>query len=462
MDPFEFVVIGAGAAGEAAAYKALAQGKSVAVVERELFGGSCPFWACVPSKALLHSASAHRNGNYSWARASDRRDYMINREKRDWPDDAGHVKGLEGAGAQLFRGRARIAGPGIVEVAGIAGSPAGAAALRLHAGTIVVATGSGPTRPEIEGLAETHPWTNREATSTRELPRSLVVLGGGPVGVEMSSVFARFGVKVTLVHSHDRLIEKDHPRNSQAAARILDEDGVDLRLNARAVRVRPGAGKDGGHVVDLSDDGHVEGERILHVLGRSLDLEGLGLESLGLDAAKLPRDGRLRVADNVYLVGDPAGPEAFTHVSHYQGEMAVAMALGEDVVPDYRAIPRAIFLEPELASVGVSIDEAKAAGTDAFELVADFATTARGYGVEAEFGHVAIVVDRRKQTLIGASVVAPDASAAIHEAVLAIHARTPIEVLAGMMHGFPTTPRAYGGLFAEALGELRRRTPVPA
>jgi dihydrolipoamide dehydrogenase len=332
----------------------------------------------------------------------------------------------------------------------------------LQAGTIIVATGSGPTRPDIEGLAETHPWTNREATSTRKLPRSLVVLGGGPVGVEMSSVFALFGVKVTLVHSHDRLIDKDHPRNSAAAARVLGEDGVELRLNAKAVRVQPGAGAGGAHVVDLSDGSHVEAEQILHALGRSLNLEGLGLESLGLDAAKLPRDGRLRIAENVYLVGDPAGPEAFTHVSHYEGETAVAMALGDDVQPDYRAIPRAIFIEPELASVGVSIEAARAAGTDAFELVADFAQTARGYGVEAEFGHVAIVVDRATGTLIGASIVAPDASAAIHEAVLAIQARIPIEVLTSVIHGFPTTPRAYGGLFADALVELRRRSPVPA
>jgi pyruvate/2-oxoglutarate dehydrogenase complex dihydrolipoamide dehydrogenase (E3) component len=455
MDRFDFLIIGAGAAGEAAANAALERGKTVAVVERELFGGSCSFWACIPSKALLHSAAEHGHGTYPWQRASDRRDYMINRDMRDWPDDSGHAKPLEKAGARLYRGKARIVGPGLVEVGpDETGAAARRSVGRIEAGTIVIATGSQPAMPSIEGLAETEPWTNREATSTRKLPRSLVVLGGGPVGVEMASVFARFGVETALVHSHDRLLDKDHPRISEAAARILRDDGVELRLGTRAVRVRPRAGDRDAHLVELSDGGTVEGERIFVALGRQLQLDGLGLESLGLDPATLPRDGRLRVADGVYLIGDPAGPEMFTHVSHYQGGLAVRMALGEDVAPDYRAIPRAVFLEPELASVGMSLDQAREAGVNAFELVADFATTARGYEVEAAFGHLAIVVDRATQTIVGASVVAPDASAAIHEIVLAIHARVPVPTLASMLHGFPTTSRGFDGLYAGALKEF--------
>ena len=465
MDRFDFVIIGAGAAGEAAANAALERGKTVAVVERELFGGSCSFWACIPSKALLHAAAEHRCGTYPWQRASDRRDYMINREGRDWPDDSGHVKPLEKAGARLYRGKARILGPGLVEVAlenrGGTGASVRRSAERIEAGTIVIATGSQPTMPSIEGLAETEPWTNREATSTRKLPRSLVVLGGGPVGVEMASVFARFGVEMALVHSHDQLLDKDHPRISEAAARILRDDGVELRLGARAVRVRPRAGDHDAHVVELSDGGTVEGERIFVALGRQLQLDGLGLESLALDPATLPRDGRLRVAEGVYVIGDPAGPEMFTHVSHYQGGLAVRMALGGDVAPEYRAIPRAVFVEPELASVGMSLDQARGAGADAFEFVVDFATTARGYEVEAAFGHLAIVVDRATQTIVGASVVAPDASAAIHEVVLAIHARVPVPTLASMLHGFPTTSRAFDGLYAEALKALTGQA-VPA
>jgi pyruvate/2-oxoglutarate dehydrogenase complex dihydrolipoamide dehydrogenase (E3) component len=486
MAGFDFVVIGAGAAGEAAAYAACERGKSVAVVERELFGGSCPHWACVPSKSLLHAAAEHRYG-YTWERASARRDYMINRVGRDWPDDSGHVKGLEAAGAVTYRGVARIAGPGLVQVAMENG-----AVQRLQAGNLVIATGSSSTIPPIEGLADSHPWTNREATSARELPRSLVILGGGATGVEMASVFARFGVKTVLIHAHDRVLDRDHPRVGEAAGRILREDGVELRLGVRALRVRPGSGSGGATlpapaarqgsaarpaarpvtaaaapagggtwVVELTDGTAVEGERILLALGRTFGLENLGLESLGLDLRALPRDGRLRIADGVYLIGDPAGPELFTHLGHYQGGVAVRMALGEAVVPDYRAIPRAVYVEPELASVGLSLEAARAAGADAFELVSDFATTTRGYSVEADFGHLAIVVDRASQTLLGASIAAPDASAAIHEVVLAIQARVPITTLAATLHAFPSTSRAFNGLFADALKELSGRA-VPA
>ncbi|HEX7492216.1 MAG TPA: NAD(P)/FAD-dependent oxidoreductase [Candidatus Limnocylindrales bacterium] len=463
MDRFDFVVIGAGAAGEAAANAALAAGRSVAVVERELFGGSCPFWACVPSKALLHAASVHVSGEYSWPRASARRDYMINREGRDWPDDSGHVRRLEDAGARIYRGEGRIAGPGVVEVSATA-EPSGAGpegVIRLSAGAIIVATGSQPSLPPLEGLAETNPWTNREATSTRELPRSLVVLGGGAVGIELSSVFARFGVETTLVHSHSQLLEKDHRRSSEAAFRILSDDGVQLRLGVRAARVRAGSGDGGAHVVELSDGGWVQGERILVAVSRAFAPVGVGLESIGLDPKSLPRDGRLCVSEGVYVIGDPAGPEAFTHVSHYQGELAVQMALGGEGAPDYRAIPRAIFLDPEIASVGLSVEGAKEAGLDAFEKVADFATTTRGYEVEAAYGHVAIVVDRGSGLLIGASAVAPDASAAIHEAVLAIQARIPVAALATMIHAFPTTSRIFGGLYTDALKELTGQA-VPA
>ena len=459
MDRFDFVVIGTGAAGESAANAALERGRTVAVVERELVGGSCSFWACVPSKALLHAASEHRRGEYSWERASARRDYMINRERRDLPDDTGHVKALEDAGARIYLGEGRIAGPGTVEIGPGPASPR-APTIRIEAGTIILATGSQPKMPAIEGLADAHPWTNREATSTRELPGSVVILGGGPMGVELGEFFALFGVATTLVHVHARLIDKDHRRVSEAAARIMRHDGVDLRLGARTLRVRAGAGEGGAHKVELSDGESVQGERIVLALGRTFGLESLGLDRIGLDAGMLKPDGRLRIADGVYLIGDPAGPEMFTHVSHYQGIVAVRMALGEEVAPDYRAIPRAVFVEPELASVGISLEAAQAAGIDAFEKGADFATSTRGYELEAEFGHLAIVVDRRTETLVGASVVAPDASAAIHEIVLAIQARITVPALASMMHGFPTTSRAFDGLYAEALKELR--TPVPA
>jgi len=448
MDRFDFVVIGAGAAGEAAANAALERGRSVAVVDCDLFGGSCAFWACMPSKSLLHAASEHSHG-YSWQRAADRRDYMINRERRDYPDDSSHVKAIESAGGKTFCGLAHIAGPGEVDVRMADGST-----VRVSGRTLIVATGSQPLVPPIEGLAEARPWTNREATSTRELPRSAVILGGGATGVEIASVFARFGVETALVHSHDRLLDKDHARSGEAAARILRDDGVELRLGARATRVRASADEGDEHQVELSTGGYVSGERIVVALGRSFGLDSIGLENVGVQPGRLKPDGRLRIADDVYLIGDPAGPELFTHVSHYQGGLAVRMALGEDVAPDYRAIPRAVFLAPEIASVGLDVDQAKASGVDALEFVADFATTARGYELEAQFGHLAIVVDQRAGVLVGASIVAPDASAAIHEPTLAIHARTPIITLASMIHAFPTTSRAFDGLYAQAVSKL--------
>ncbi len=182
-----------------------------------------------------------------------------------------------------------------------------------------MATGSQPKMPPIEGLAETQPWTNREATSTRELPRSMVVLGGGATGVELASVFARFGVETSLVHSHDRLLDKDHARSSEAAGRILKDNGVELRLGVHASRVRARAGADDAHVVELKEGGYVEGERIVVALGREFNLGSLGLENVGVDPARLRPDGRLRIADDVYLIGDPAGPELFTHVELLPG-----------------------------------------------------------------------------------------------------------------------------------------------
>jgi len=451
MDPqFDFVIIGAGPAGEAAAYLARARDASVAIVDRELFGGSCPFWACMPSKALLHAAAVHAGGgDYDWEKASARRDYMISREGTEFPSDAGHVGGLEGAGAVVVRGVGRIAGPGRVVVSHDGEEH------ELLAGDIVIAVGSQPTIPAVEGLDAITPWTNREATSTRELPASLVILGAGPTGVEMAQVFARYGVRTTLVASRPRVHPKDHPRNSAALEAILRRDGVDVRTGVRAIRVRAGAGTGGAHLVDLSDGTAVEGQEVLLAVGRTFPLADLGLETLGLDMAgrRLAVGPDLRIADGVFVAGDPAGPDMHTHVAHYQGEMAVRIALGDDVRPDYRAIPGAVYTDPEVAGVGLSLEDALAAGQDAFEEVADLATSAKGYVAEAS-GHVTIVVDRPTRTLLGAFVAGPAASEVIHEAVLAIRTRTTLDVLADTIHAFPTTARVMGGLFAQAVRTL--------
>lgn len=458
-DDFDVVVIGAGAAGEAAAHEARRLGASVAIVERELVGGSCAFWACMPSKALLHAAGIHQlGGSYSWRRASAFRDWMINREKIDWPDDTGHAGSLEDEGALVIRGTATITGPGRVQVA-----PAGGGTPRtLHGRSLVIAVGSHSTIPDLAGLEQIEPWTNRQATSTRRLPKSLLILGGGPTGVEMAQVFARYGVEVTIVHPHDRLNHRDHPANSAALARALRDDGVELRLGVRAERIEAGARRGASHVAVLSDGSRAAGHELLLAIGRTPPLSGLGLESLGvaLEDGRVTPDDALRVAPDTYVVGDPAGPEMHTHLAHYQGEIAVRIALGDDVRPDYRAIPRATYTDPETAGVGLLLDEAQQQGYDAFELTADVESSAKGYVTES-FGHATIVVDRGGRQLLGAFIAGPGASEAIHEAVVAIKAGVSLDVLADTLHAFPTTARVLGSTFVAAQRKLGD-SPIPA
>ncbi len=450
MDAFDFVIIGGGAAGEAAAYLALGRHASVAIVDRDLFGGSCPFWACLPSKTLLHAAGVHAiGGDYPWTRASARRDWMINREGIPYPSDAGHVGGLAGVGAEVVRGDARVEGPGAVRVRLAAGGER-----RLRGRFLVIAVGSHGAVPAIPGLDAVAHWSNREATSARELPRSLLVLGSGPSGVELAQVYARYGVPTTIVARH-RLNSKDHPRNSEALAMGLSRDGADVRLGAEPVAVEGGAGPDGAHLVRLSDGSIASGHEILLAVGRVAPLDGLGLETVGvtLRDGRVRPDERLRIAEDIFVAGDPAGPEMHTHLAHYEGEMVARIALGDDVRPDFRAVPRATYTDPETAGVGMTVEQAGRAGLDAFEQTADLATSAKGYVADAG-GHCTIVVDRGSRTVVGAFIAGPGASEAIHLAVLAVKTRTPLETLADTITAFPTTSRVLGGTFSAALATL--------
>ncbi len=317
------VVIGAGAAGEAAAHYARSQDASVAIIDRGLFGGSCPFWACMPSKALLHAAAVHHaGGDYPWSRASDFRDYMINREGTDAPDDSGHVRSLTDAGATVIRGTASLAGPGRVLIGD----------RELSAGAVVLAVGSVSRVPrDVPGLAEARPWTNVEGTGTRSLPKSLVIVGAGPTGVELSQVYARYGVPVTLVHPRDRVHDKEHPRSSALLGEALEREGVTLRLGCRAVAVRAGAGTDGAHIIELDHGEPVTAHQIMLAIGRDFPLDGLGLETIGVSPSngRLEPDERMRIAENVYVAGDVGGPEMHTHLGHYTGEAVARVALGD-------------------------------------------------------------------------------------------------------------------------------------
>ena len=454
VDTFDFVIIGAGPAGEAAAFKARELGASVAIVDRRWFGGSCPHIGCLPSKSLLASAARHHANpaTYDWAAASKARDYMVNRPPgAAEPDDSSHFDALVAAGVVAYRGTGTIEGHGRVVVRH------DAAAHELTATNVVVAVGSTSKRPPVDGIDAIPVWTNRDATLARELPASLLVLGGGPTGCELAQVYVRFGVPTTIVQSGPRLAPTDHPRNSEVIRATLERDGVTVRTGVRALRARAGGGREGAHVIELDDGSAVEGHAVLLAVGRAFPIDDLGLEHYEIDTSgrtPFPRDGRLRIADGLWVIGDPAGPELHTHQAHYQGELAVRMALGEPVVPDYRALPRATYTDPEASSVGLTLEGALEAGLDAFEKVADFAKSAKGYAIQATLGHVTIVVDRGTRELVGAAMACPDASAAIHECVVAIKAHLTIDVLAETIHAFPSTSRIFNGLFADARREL--------
>ena len=451
MERYDIAIVGAGPAGEAATHYARSRGASVAVIDRELFGGSCPFWACMPSKSLLHAAAVHHaGGDYPWARASDFRDYMINREATDWPSDHGHVAALEGAGATVIRGEASFAGAGRLRI-----GTDGGAAREIESDGVILAVGSVSRLPDLPGLDAIQPWTNRQGTATRALPRSLLILGGGPTGVELAQVYARYGVPVTVVHPRHHINDRDHPRSSELLADGLRRDGVTLRLGTRATRITAAAGGDGAHVAELADGSTAEGHELMLAIGRDLPLERLNLGAIGVvpENGRVAVDARLKVTDGVWAAGDVAGPELHTHLAHYSGEMAVRQALGDDVAPAFEAIPRATYTDPETAGVGLLLEQARERGIDAVELTADVGTSAKGYVTESS-GHVTIVVDRAERVLVGAFMAGPAVSEAIHECVLAIRARVTLDVLADTLHAFPTVARVTGGLFVQADREL--------
>jgi pyruvate/2-oxoglutarate dehydrogenase complex dihydrolipoamide dehydrogenase (E3) component len=283
----------------------------------------------------------------------------------------------------------------------------------------------------------------------------VVVLGGGPSGVELGQVYARYGVPVTIVHPRDRINDREHPRSSKALADALQRDGVELRLNTRATGVRAGAGRGGRHVVELSDGATAEGAALLMTIGRDIPFDRLNLDAIGLEVTdgRVAVDDQLRIAPNVYVAGDVAGPELHTHTAHYQGEIAARNALGASIKPDHSAIPRATYTDPETSSTGLLLEQARERGIDAKEYFVALSHTAKGQASEAN-GHVSIVVDRARKVLVGAFMAGPAVSETIHEAVLAVKLGTPLSVLADTIHAFPTVARAMGSLFIEAHKEL--------
>jgi pyruvate/2-oxoglutarate dehydrogenase complex dihydrolipoamide dehydrogenase (E3) component len=366
----------------------------------------------------------------------------IRNEATDTWDDAVAVERFEGKGGRFVRGTGRLDGPGRVGVDG--------RTLEARRG-VVLATGTRPAVPPLPGLDDVEFWTNREAVETKELPSSLVVLGGGAVGLELGQVFARFGAKVTIVERGERVLPPEEPEACELIAGVLAKEGIDVRMGVGARAVAHTAE---GVEVTLDDDARVRGERLLVATGRRTDLRSLGVASVGLDenASSVPVDDRLRAADRLWAIGDVTGLGPFTHIAVYQARIAAADILGEDAPPaDYHALPRVTFTDPEVGAVGLTEQRAREEGIDVRVGFAPLQKSSRGWihkvGNE---GFFKLVEDRRRRVLVGATSVGPHGGETLGLLTLAVHAEVPVEQLRWTIYAYPTFHRG----IEDALREL--------
>ncbi|MCU1691258.1 MAG: pyridine nucleotide-disulfide oxidoreductase dimerization region [Frankiales bacterium] len=450
MDSFDVVVLGAGSAGENVATSLAEAGRSVALVETLRVGGECPYVACMPSKAVLRSAEARHDAQQlvdlggassrptldddalAFRQAVQRRD-----EVAEHRDDGGAAGELEEAGVVLVRGRGRVVREGVVDVDG----------RELAYTDLVLATGSTAVVPDLPGLDRVPTWTSDQALSAQDRPASLLVLGGGAVGVEQAQSFARFGTRVVLVDPGRHLLGKEEPSVAALLGEALQADGVDVRLGVGAERFEPG--DDGGARVHLSGGaGVLEVERVLTATGRRPTTEGLGLEVLGIEPdgkGALETDDHCRVVgqQHVWAAGDVTGVAPYTHTANYQARIVSENLLGRDRTADYRAIPRAVYTSPAVASVGMDEATAREQGIDAVTAVMDLGEVARASTEGAGGGRLVLTADRAKGVLIGASAIGPRADEWLSEATLAVRAQVPLSVLTDVVHAFPTFGEAY-------------------
>jgi pyruvate/2-oxoglutarate dehydrogenase complex dihydrolipoamide dehydrogenase (E3) component len=436
------VVLGLGPGGEHAARKLGEAGLDVIGVDKALVGGECPFWGCTPSKLMVRPADliaevrrADRLAGESsvwpdWSLVAAR----IREANHDWTDGQ-HVEPLEHAGVRIVRGHGRLDGPGVVRVE----QDGDTTVLRASRG-VLLNTGTEPLRPPIAGLDATPYWTNRETMKVTEVPDRLVVVGGGPNGLELAQVFARYGAQVTLLELADRIAASEEPEASDVLTTVFGEEGIEVRAGVDIERVD----HDGVFHVDVGGQ-VLDADQLLVAVGRSPNLGDVGLETVGLDpeADTVEIDEHMRAGERLWAVGDITGKGALTHVSRYQASGAVADILGKDGPPaDYRAVSRVTFTDPELAAVGMTEGQAREAGLSVRVGLAQVERSARGWlHGPGTTGMVKVVEDADRGVLVGATVVAPYGGEVIGMLVTAVHGEVPVARLRTMHYAYPTFHR---------------------
>ena len=443
-DEFDVVCLGAGVCGEALAGEIKGSGLTMAVVERELVGGECPYWGCVPSKTLLRSAETLDEAGDARTLAASRVDWIVDFPKiakrarwmaRDL-DDTNPAKAITGEGVELIRGEGRLTGPRTAVV--------GDRTLTARK-AVVIATGTDPFIPPIPGLSEVPIWTNREATLPDHLPASLAILGGGAIGVELGQAYARIGTEVHIIESAPRLVPAEEPVAGELLAKHFAADGINLHAGHKVTRV---GRSPKGVRVEVEGAPAIEAETLLVATGRRPRLAMIDLASAGLTTTErgwLKVDSEtLLVADGIYAGGDVNGIGGFTHLAYYHGQVISRALKGRATKADHSAIPRVTFTDPEVASVGQTEAAARAAGIDVITFQTDPAETARGYIHDFKDGIVKLVGDRKAGVLVGATILQPRAGEMLSELSLAIKARTPLAVLADVVHPFPAFSRILG------------------